>query len=136
MCITLQCHELNCFVTQPIYTLVTRSQFKLKFFRLSNALVKICEVPHVNFKTTSQLLFNFCIILHCHCHCQLHCKFEAHTFSLLDKRILSNFQFWHFRVLWWKLAKFFMSFLKQQVSFSSNFASRFNVMKDNFSLLF
>ena len=66
MCITLQCHELNCFVAQPIYTLVTRSQLKLEFFRPSNARVKICDVPHVNFKTTSQFLFSFCIILRCH----------------------------------------------------------------------
>ena len=29
-----------------------------------SALVKFCEV-HVNFKTTSEFLFNFCIILHC-----------------------------------------------------------------------
>ena len=42
------------------------SQLKHKFFRLSSARVKICEVSHVNFKTTSQFLFNFCIILHCH----------------------------------------------------------------------
>ena len=35
-------------------------------FRLPSPRVKICEVPHDNFKTTSQLLFNFCIILHCH----------------------------------------------------------------------
>ena len=107
---------------------------KKKFPDFSSARVKICEV-HVNFKTTSQLVFNFCIILYCH-NTYLHCKFEAHTFSTLDKRILSKFQFWHFRVLWWKLAKFFMSFSKQQVSFSSNFSSRFNVMKDNSSLLF
>ena len=65
-----------------------------------------------------------------------HCKFEAHTFSTLDKRILSKFQFWHFRVLWWKFAKFLMSFSKQKVSFSSNFASLFNVMKDISSALF
>ena len=38
----------------------------LEFLRLSGAWVNICENPHVNFKTTSQFLFNFCIILHCH----------------------------------------------------------------------
>ena len=31
----------------------------------SSTQVKFCEV-HVNFKTTSQFLLNFCIILHCH----------------------------------------------------------------------
>ena len=39
-------------------------------------------------------------------------------------------------MLWWKFAKFLMSFSKQQVSFSSNFASLFNVMRDNSSVLF
>ena len=34
----------------------------------------------------------------------------------------SEFLFWHFSVLWWKFAKFFTSFCKQQVSFSSHFA--------------
>ena len=32
----------------------------------SKAWVKICEVPHVNLKTASHFLLNFCIILHCH----------------------------------------------------------------------
>ena len=38
---------------------------KNKFLDFSSARVKFCEV-HVNFKTTSQLPLNFCIILHCH----------------------------------------------------------------------
>ena len=49
-----------------IYTLISRSQLKHIFFRLPCAAVKICEVPHINFKTPSQFLFNFCIILQCH----------------------------------------------------------------------
>ena len=66
---SLQCRErwLHCtFVALAMYTLVTRSQLKHKYFRISNARVKICEVPQVNFKATSQFLFSFCIILHCH----------------------------------------------------------------------
>ena len=43
-----------------------RSQLKHKVFRHSSAKVKIYQIPHVNFKTKSQFLFNFCIILHCH----------------------------------------------------------------------
>ena len=39
-------------------------------------------------------------------------------------------------MLWWKFAKFLMSFSKQQVSFSSNFVSLFSFMKDNSSVLF
>ena len=69
ICITLQCRErrlLYTFVAQTIYTLVTRRQLKHNFVGLSSAWVKICEVLYVSFKTTSQFLFNFCIILHCH----------------------------------------------------------------------
>ena len=75
--ISLHCHKrklLCTFVAQAVYTLVTRCQLKQNFFSLSSARVKICEVPYVNFKTTSQFLFNFRIILHCH-DTWLLCKF-------------------------------------------------------------
>ena len=49
------------------------------------------------------------------------------------QKIPSKSQFWHFRVLCWKSAKFLTSFFKPQVSFSSNFASLFSVMKDDSS---
>ena len=38
----------------------------IQFLRLLSARVKICQIPHINFETTSQFLFKFCIILHCH----------------------------------------------------------------------
>ena len=38
------------FVAQTIYTLVTRSQLKHKFFRLSSARVEICEISHAILK--------------------------------------------------------------------------------------
>ena len=47
----------------------------------------------------------------------------------------SNFYSGHPRVFWWKFAKFFMSFSQQQVSFSLNFASLFNVRKYDSSVL-
>ena len=47
--------------------LVKSSPFKCTFFRLSSARVKFHQNPYVNFETTSQLLFKFFIILHCHC---------------------------------------------------------------------
>ena len=40
-------------------------------------------------------------------------------------------QFWDFQVLWWKFAKFLMSFLEAQVSFPSNFVSILNAIKHN-----
>ena len=57
------------------------------------ALVKI---PHVNFELTSQFLFKFCIILHCH-DTKVPCKFSAHTFYTLDKRTPSKSQCLDFR---------------------------------------
>ena len=42
--------------------------------QLSSALVKICQIPHVIFQTTSQFFFIFCISLQCH-ETQLLCTF-------------------------------------------------------------
>ena len=42
-----------------------KEPIKKVFLDFLRAWIKIYEV-HVNFKMTSQLLFNFCIILHCH----------------------------------------------------------------------
>ena len=58
------CHFPNC--TQTLYTLVKSSPFKYKFLKLSSSRVKICQIPYVNFETTSQFLFRFFIILQCH----------------------------------------------------------------------
>ena len=66
----------------------------------------------------------------------LHCKYYAHKFPTLDKRIPSKSRFWDFQRLWWKFAILPMSFSKQQVSFPSNVASVFIVMKDNSSVFF
>ena len=54
------------FLAQTLYTLVKSNLLKCKFLRFSSARVKICQIPHVNFELTSQFLFKFCIILHCH----------------------------------------------------------------------
>ena len=68
-CIPIQFHErqlLCTFLAQAIYALLKRSTLKWNFLRLSSAPVKICQIPHVNFEMTSQLLFKFCTILNCH----------------------------------------------------------------------
>ena len=68
-CIPLQFRErlfLCTFLAQTIYTLLKRSTLKWKSLRLSSYQVKIHQIPHVNFEMTSQFLFKFCIILHCH----------------------------------------------------------------------
>ena len=45
-------------------------------------------------------------------------------------------KFSDFWVVWWKFTKFLVSYLKPQVSFSLNFVSLFNVMRDNCSVLY
>ena len=45
-------------------------------------------------------------------------------------------KFSDFWVVEWNLSKFLMLYLKPQVSFSSNFASLFNVMRENSSVIF
>ena len=84
------------FLAQTLYTLVKCNLLKCKFLRFSSARVKICPIPLVNFELTSQFLFKFCIILHCH-DTKLPCKFQAHTFSTLDKRTPLKSQFLDFR---------------------------------------
>ena len=84
------------YLAQTLYTLVKGSPLKCKFLRFSSAQVKIHQIPHVNFKLTSQFLFKFCIILHCH-DTKLPRKFQVHTFSSLDKRIPSKSQCLDFR---------------------------------------
>ena len=43
------------------------SLLKCKDFQVdSSARVKICQIPQINVKTTSESFFKFCIILHCH----------------------------------------------------------------------
>ena len=126
---------LYSFSSNIIY-LVTRSPLKHKFYRFYSARVKIFQILHVNFKTRSHFLFNFCIIFIVVTHNSSSQNFKLFYFSTLDKKSPSKSQFRHFWVLLLTFAKFLMSFSKPQVSFSSNFASFFNVMKDNSSVAF
>ena len=59
-------------------------------------------------------------------------NFKLIHFLLWMKGLILS-QFW---VLWWKLAKFVMSYSRLQVTFSPNFGSLFSVTKDNSSILF
>ena len=54
------------FLAQTLYTLIKRSPLKCKFLRLLSAWAKICQISQVNFETTSQFAFKFCMILQCH----------------------------------------------------------------------
>ena len=60
-------------------------------------------------------------------------KFKLIHFLLLVKESHQSPNFKIIQVLCWKLAIFFMSFSKSQLSFSLNFASLFSVMNENSS---
>ena len=53
-------------LAQTLHTLVKKGPLKCRFLRLLSVQVRICQIPHINFETTSQSLFKFCIILQCH----------------------------------------------------------------------
>ena len=59
----------------------------------------------------------------------------AQTLCTFDKSSPSKCTFADFPLLALKFTKFFMSFFKQKVSFSSKFGSVFSVMRDNSSVL-
>ena len=62
--------------------------------------------------------------------------FSSKSLYVLDKRVQSNSKISHFRVLAWKLIKFYMPFFKPLVSFPSIFATPFSVMTHDFPEIF
>ena len=88
VCIPIQFHEIQLLCTslaQTIHTFLKRSSLKWKFLRLSSAQVKICQIPYVNFETTSRFLSKFCIPLQFHERLLL-CTFLAQAIYTLLKR--------------------------------------------------
>ena len=75
-------HSSVSLKTTPLYFLYSnnlcfaeKEPFKVKIiFRLLSDWVKICQIPHANFETTSQFLIKFCLIVHCY-GTWLLCKF-------------------------------------------------------------
>ena len=57
---------------------------KVPILRILCALVKITQIPHVIFQSTSQFFFKFCITLQCH-EIQPPCTFLAQTLYTLVK---------------------------------------------------
>ena len=66
-CINVQCHErllLCIYVAQTLYTLEKKSPSKRNVETLSG-WVKIHQIAHVTFETSSQFFFNLCITIQC-----------------------------------------------------------------------
>ena len=108
---------------------------KVQFFQLLSALMKVHSIPYVIFETTRS---SFIQILH---HCLVSWKINFLYFCSSNlvyfgqKEPIEN-KLSGFWVVGWKFTKFLMWYLKPQVIFSLNFASLFNVMRDNLLLLF
>ena len=98
--------------------------------RLLSVQVKICQSPNVNFETTSQFLFKFCITFQCHERLLL-CTFLAQTIYTMVKRSALFQDFLRLSITWVKICQFLMSIFKWESNFSPNFASLFSVVKDN-----
>ena len=69
-------NSLILLLSQRLCTLFKRSPLMCKFLRFSSARVKIRQIPHVIFASTSQFSFKCCINIQCH-----HAKFPYTFFS-------------------------------------------------------
>ena len=65
---------------------------KIPILTLSSALMKICQIPHFIFQTTSHFFFKFCKTLQCH-EIQLLCTFLGRTLYTLLERDQSKCKF-------------------------------------------
>ena len=98
--------------------------------------MKIYQIPHVIFESTSQFSFKFCINLQCH-QISLFCTFFSSNITyFVQKETIKVQIFDTFECSGQKYGKLLMSILKQQVNSSSNFVSFFIVMTDNSSVIF
>ena len=55
---------------------------KVPIFTLSSVLMKICQIPHVIFQTTSHFLFKFCMTLQCQTNIALRYCFRSNVYTL------------------------------------------------------
>ena len=117
------------------FVLCTKGSTKVPILTLSSALVKICQISHVIFQTTSLFFVKFCIAIQCH-EKQLLFTFAAQTLHTMVTKSQLQHTFLNFRVLGSEFLKFLMSILKREVNSSSIFVSFFIVMKHNTSVIF
>ena len=122
-------HNSSVNINLYVFHFGLKDPIKVTILRFSRALVKICHISQVIFQTTGQLFVKFCITLQCH-ERQILCTFLCQTLNTLHNRNQWKYKFLRLQVLGSKFTKF-LSFSKQQISFFSNFASVFRVMRHN-----
>ena len=128
-------HNSSVFFQLKRYTISTKVAIKVQIFRLSAARVKVHQIPHVIFQTKSQFFFKVWISFQCH-ERSFSCTFLAETLYAIDKSSTSKYKFSDLPLLTLKFTKFLMLFLEPRVSFPSNFALLFSVMRHNSSVYF
>ena len=127
--------------TTPLYLFSSNITFhksspsKCKFSDFSTAQIKVHQIPHVIFQIKSQLFFKVWIFFQFH-ERSFFCTSQAETLCAIGKSSTLKCKFPDLPLLALKFTKFLMSFLEPRVSFSSNFASLFNVRRHNSSVLF
>ena len=87
-CINIQCHQATLpeiFLAQRLCTLFKRSPLKCKFLIFSSAQVKIRQIPHVIFETTSKFSFKCCINIQCHQEKLPYTFFQLEDYVLYSK---------------------------------------------------
>ena len=114
------------FFSWSIICFGQKEPISLQFFKLLSALMKVQPIPQVIFETTTS---EFIQILN-------HCSVSWEITPLHEWKEPVKVKFSDFWVVGWKLTKFFMSYLKPQISFSFKFTSLFSVMGEHSSALF
>ena len=122
------------FSSNNIY-FAQKEPIKRNIFELSSAQVKICQIPYVNFETTSRFLSKFCIPLQFHERLLL-CTFLAQTIYTLLIRSPLKWKSLRLLSTQVKICQIHYGNFKRQVNSSPNFASLFSFMKDNSSARF
>ena len=93
--------------------------------------MKISEIPHVIFETTTQFSFQFSINIQFHQAQPLCNFFNSNIIDFGQRQPIKSVNVLDFRVLGSKFIKILMSILKRQVNSSSRFASFYLVMTNN-----
>ena len=126
-------HNFSVLFSSKITYFGQKQSIKVQMFEIFERSVEIRQIPYVSFELTSQFLFNFAsfIILTTH---NSSADFKLIHFLLCLKGSHQSLK--DFPVLWWKFVKSYISFLKAQVSFPSDFESILSAVKHNSSVLF
>ena len=125
------------FVALAFSTSDKRISWKNQFWHFQVVLMKICQIPHVIFQTTSQILFKFCTVPQCHeiYFCVFLCIFLGQALHILYKRDQSKCNFFRLLSAGIKIHQILVIF-ETKISFSSNFAPLFGIMRHISSILF